>query len=101
MVPRSGVAGIRRDEEGFTMQEAEIYARLTTVFHEVFDDDVVLRPDLAADDVDGWDSLNHIRFMLGVSKAFKMKFSASAMGELKNIGDLVALIKRKSSVKDE
>ena len=82
---------------GSDMQEADIYAKLTSVFHDVFDDDLVLTPELTADDVDGWDSLNHIRLMLAVSKAFNMKFSASAVGELKDVGDLVALIRRKSA----
>jgi acyl carrier protein len=42
--------------------------------------------------VDGWDSLTHIRLMLTVEKAFKIKFSTSEIGQLENVGDLVALI---------
>ena len=84
-------------QEGFGMQEAEIYAKLTTVFRNVFDDECVLTPETTADDVEGWDSLNHIRLILAVSKAFTTKFSASEVGELKNVGELVELIRRKSA----
>jgi acyl carrier protein len=78
------------------MQDADIYAKLTLVFREVFDGEVTLTPETTADDVEGWDSLQHVRLMLAVSKAFNVKFSASALGGLKNVRDLVELIKVRS-----
>lgn len=76
------------------MDEPEIYARLTKIFEDVFDEDsLTVTPQLAAKDVDGWDSLTHIRLMLTIEKAFKIKFSASEIGKLENVGELVALIK--------
>jgi acyl carrier protein len=79
------------------MEEAAIYDKLTTVFHEVFDEpDLVLRPDLIAEDVDGWDSLTHVRLVLAVSKAFAVRFSAAEIGGLENVGDFVALIRTKA-----
>lgn len=75
------------------MDDDEIYSRLSDVFASVFDDDVELTPQLSAKDVDGWDSLTHIRLILSVEKAFKVKFSNSEIGNLKNVGELVALIR--------
>lgn len=76
------------------MDESQIYSRLAEVFHDVFDDDSIqLTPQLTAKDVDGWDSLTHIRLMLTVEKAFKIRLSTSEIGKLENVGDLVALIK--------
>ncbi|MGC1524041.1 MAG: acyl carrier protein [Steroidobacteraceae bacterium] len=76
--------------------EDPILTRLTSVFREVFDDDdLVLKPELTANDVNGWDSLTHIRLILSVQKAFGVKFSAVEMSRLKNVGDLVALTKHK------
>jgi acyl carrier protein len=76
------------------MDDAQIYARLTEIFEDVFDeDDIVVTPELAAKDVDGWDSLTHIRLILTVEKAFKIKFSTSEVGKMENVGDLVKLIK--------
>ena len=76
------------------MDDAQIYARLTEIFADVFDeDDIVVTPELSAKDVDGWDSLTHIRLILTVEKAFKIKFSTSEVGKMENVSDLVKLIK--------
>jgi acyl carrier protein len=76
------------------MNEAEIYARLTGIFEEVFDEESIqVTPELSAKDVDGWDSLTHIRLILTVEKAFKVKFATAEIGNLKSVGDLVTLIK--------
>ena len=78
------------------MDEPQIYQRLTEIFQEVFDEDSIeVTPKLSADDVDGWDSLTHIRLVLTIEKAFKIKFSTSEIGKLENVGDLVALIQAK------
>ena len=76
------------------MDEAQIYSRLAEIFAGVFDEDTIqITPELSAKDVDGWDSLTHIRLILTVEKAFKIKFSTSEIGKLENVGDLVSLIK--------
>ena len=48
-------------------------------------------------DVDGWDSLTHIRLILTVEKAFKVKFSTSEIGKMQTVGDLVTLIKARAA----
>ena len=78
------------------MDEPQIYQRLTEIFQDVFDEDSIeVTPKLSADDVDGWDSLTHIRLILTIEKAFKIKFSTSEIVKLENVGDLVALIQAK------
>ena len=78
------------------MDETTIYSQLSEVFARVFDDDSIkVSPELSAKDVDGWDSLTHIRLILTIEKKFKIKFSTSEIGKLKNLGDLVKLIKEK------
>jgi len=85
------------DRKGTGMDQAQVYSKLTTVFREVFDeDDLDLKPETTADEVDGWDSLTHIRLVLAVSKSFGVKFSASEIGALKNVGEFVELIQKKS-----
>ena len=79
------------------MQRTEIYDKLTDIFRDTFDDpQLVLGPQLTADEVDGWDSLYHIRLMLTVQEAFSIKFSALEISNLKNVGDLANLIAAKS-----
>ena len=78
------------------MQSPEIYARLTQLFHDLFDDpELILSPTLTAKDVGGWDSLNHVRLVLSVQKAFGVRFSAFEISKLGNVGELVQLIEVK------
>lgn len=79
------------------MDESDIYARLTAILQDFFDDpSIIATPVLSAKDVDGWDSLTHIRLILTVEKAFKVKFSTSEIGKMERLGDLVAIIKARS-----
>lgn len=79
------------------MNELEIYTRLTEIFQDIFDDNsIIANPGLSAKDVDGWDSLTHIRLILTVEKAFKVKFSTSEIGKMETVGDLAALIKARA-----
>ncbi|WFU39402.1 acyl carrier protein [Bradyrhizobium sp. CB82] len=79
------------------MEKSQLYSKLTAIFREVFDEDELnVTPQTTADDVDGWDSLSHIRLVLAVSKAFGVKFSASEIGNLKNVGEFAALIEKKA-----
>jgi acyl carrier protein len=76
------------------MDDAQIYSRLARVFNDVFDDETIeLTPQLTAKEVDGWDSLTHIRLILSVEKEFKIRFTTSEIGNLENVGDLAALVK--------
>ncbi len=70
-----------------------IFEQLTEVFRDVFDDDeLVIDATTTALDVEGWNSLAHIRLVVSIEKAFKLRFSAAEIGNLKNVGDMVELI---------
>jgi len=80
------------------MSQDTTYAKLTEIFHDVFDDDsITVTSALTADDVDEWDSLSHIRLVLAVEKKFGLKFSAAEVGRLKNVGEFVSLIEAKAT----
>lgn len=80
------------------MTETEILAKLQTTFADVLDeDDLVLTPQTTAQDVDGWDSLSHVRLVLTVEKAFGVKLSAGEIGRLKNVGDLIVLLQARQA----
>ena len=79
------------------MELPQIYDKLTGIFQDLFDDDSLqVTPELTAKDVDGWDSVSHIRMILTVEKAFKMKFSTTEVGRLKTVGDMVQLIRTRT-----
>lgn len=78
------------------MADAKTLDKLTLVLREVFDDDsLVATPDLSAKSVPGWDSLGNVRFFLEVESEFSVRFSATEIGTLKNVGELAALIEKK------
>ena len=82
------------------MPSEETYQKLTGILQDVFDDDtIVANPALTAAEVQGWDSLAHLRVMFTVEKTFGVDFAASQISELKNVGDLAALIESKLAAK--
>ncbi len=80
------------------MEEREIYSKLRDVFVDVFDDDsIALSPETTASDVDGWDSLTHVRLLMTIQKSFKIKFTTSEIGKLQNVGDLARRIQERAT----
>lgn len=78
------------------MTDAEIYDELNSVFRQVLEDDSIeLTPTTTAEDVEGWDSMNHIFIVVELEKRFGVKFQAAEMEELKNVGELAALVTQK------
>ena len=74
----------------------DILDRITTVLVDVFDDDdLVATETLSADDVPGWDSLTHVRFILSVEREFAVRFSASEIATFANVGDLARAVAAK------
>jgi acyl carrier protein len=78
------------------MTDQELYAELNGIFRRVLDDDtIILTPSTTTEDVDGWDSVNHIFIVVELEKQFGVKFHAAEMEELKNVGELVTLVREK------
>jgi acyl carrier protein len=78
------------------MQSAEIYAQLTTIFRDLFEDDtLILTPSLSAADVPEWDSFNHINLIVAIESRFKIKFQTAELEQLHTVGHLVSLIAAK------
>jgi acyl carrier protein len=78
------------------MAKPETIAQMLPVFHEVFDDDtLVIVPATTAKDVEGWDSLSHIRLMVAIESAFGVRIRASEAAKLNNVAELADLIERK------
>ena len=80
------------------MSEAEIYTFLTDTFHDVFmRDDIVLKPELSAKDLEGWDSFKQIEIVLATEERFGTKFSTREVDSLQSVGDLVRLVSAKTN----
>ena len=74
----------------------DILGELQPIFHEVFDDDsIVVTNETNADMIEDWDSLSHIRLVAAVSKYFGVKFALGEFQGLKNVGEMIDLIREK------
>ena len=75
------------------MESDAVYAKLTDIFHDVFDDNgIVLSPEMTAEDVPEWDSLSHVRLIIAIQQNFGVNFSAAQASNLRNVGELVELL---------
>jgi acyl carrier protein len=74
----------------------EVYELLTAIMRKVFKDQtLVARPEIRAQDVTGWDSIAHIRFVLEVERGFKVKFATTEIAKFGNIGELAEMVEKK------
>jgi acyl carrier protein len=78
------------------MDKSAIISTLTDVVRKVLDDpSIIITPETKAEDVENWDSLNHVFIVVEVEQRFGIKFQAAEMEELKNVGELTDLIARR------
>ena len=77
------------------MDKQEIFDSVQQIFRDNFDDEeLIITRETCADDIEDWDSLEHINLIVAVEKKFGMKFSMEDVRGLKNVGDLLDLIGR-------
>ena len=75
------------------MDSKVIYSRLNKVFRDVFDDDsITVNPKTTANDIEDWDSLEHITLIAAVEKEFKMKFKMGEIASMKNVGEMANIV---------
>jgi len=75
------------------MTREEIFAQLTEIFQDIFDDDeIVLTDATTADDIEDWDSLEQINLLVAIEKQFKIKFQLADVSSLENVGAMVDLV---------
>ncbi len=75
------------------MDSKTIYTRLNKVFRDVFDDDsITVNPKTTANDIEDWDSLEHITLIAAVEKEFKMKFKMGEISSMKNVGEMANIV---------
>ena len=77
------------------MDDGEILSKIAVIVADVVDlETVELTPGTIADDIEGWDSLAHVRIVVAVEEEFHCKFMTKEITALKCVGDFVALVKR-------
>jgi len=78
------------------MNQAEVIAKLQTLFDDLFLDPVSLTPTMTAKDVPEWDSLMHISLVVAVEKAFGVRFRVGEVEATRNVGEFADLILKRA-----
>ena len=81
------------------MNRENIKEKLQSVFIDVFDDeDLTISNSMSSDDIEDWDSLNHIVLVLSIEKCFDIRFMTGEVQSLKDVGDMIKLLEEKTSI---
>ncbi len=82
------------------MEENELYDQLQVIYCDILKKDQVrLSAETTAADIDGWDSLTHMILMDKIERHFSIKFKLMDIMKFNNVGDMVACIQKKLSMK--
>ena len=80
------------------MTDEAIYDRLNALFREAFfRDDITVGPATTAADVAGWDSHKQIEILMLVEEDYGFQFTSREIDGLKSVGDLAAVIAKRSN----
>ncbi|MBE6084548.1 MAG: acyl carrier protein [Selenomonas ruminantium] len=75
------------------MTREEVYERLNNVFRDVFDDETItLTDETTANDIEDWDSFEHINLVVAVQDEFSFKIPMGKVVSMQNVGEMVDII---------
>ncbi|MCI9462638.1 MAG: acyl carrier protein [Lachnospiraceae bacterium] len=74
----------------------EVLEKINEVFRNIFEkENLVISEDTSADDIEGWDSLQHVKILVMLEQEFHVEFDIDEIISMDNIGDMVRIIKGK------
>ncbi|WP_322996998.1 acyl carrier protein [Castellaniella sp.] len=77
------------------MNDKEILVTLNDIFRDVLDDDDInITENSSAADYEEWDSLANVNLIVAAEMRFGVRFRTSEVEGLRNVGELIALIKK-------
>jgi len=75
---------------------SNILEQVNEIFKDVLDmEEIQLTELTTANDIEEWDSLNHIHIVVSIEKHFKIRFSSKEIQSWKNVGEMVSCISQK------
>lgn len=78
------------------MNREEIVAKVQEIFKDILEEEEIeLKDNTTANDVDNWDSLTHILLVVAIEKAFNIKFTSKEILSWKNVGEMIDSIQAK------
>ena len=78
------------------MSREEVFVKLNEVFRDVFDDESIEVSEVTtSNDIEDWDSLEHINLIAAVEQEFGVKFNMGQVVTMKNVGEMADIILQK------
>ncbi len=75
------------------MTRENVLEQVQDILRDIFDDeDIVVTNDTTADDIEDWDSLEHINVITSIEKHFNIRFAMNEVTGFKNVGNMVDTI---------
>lgn len=78
------------------MNRTEILEKVAESIRSILDlpnQEITMRT--TAEDIEGWDSFNHINIVVAIENQFGVKFNTSEVEEVRAVGEFVKLIEKK------
>jgi acyl carrier protein len=80
------------------MTKEDMFGQVQEIFRDIFDvDDLVITDSTNSDEIEDWDSLNHINLVSAIEQEFGVKFTLVELVSLKNVGEMIDLMTFKVS----
>lgn len=80
------------------MDYQNIIDQLNPIFRRILDNEnISLTASTTANDVEGWDSLNHLQLVVAIERHFKIKFTASEIQNWENVGEICESVLKRTS----
>ncbi|MBO4877094.1 MAG: acyl carrier protein [Ruminococcus sp.] len=75
------------------MDKNEVIGRLNEIFRDVFgDDSITVNEATTSDDIEDWDSIEHINLIGAVEDEFGLRFRMREVSGMKNVGEMIDII---------
>ena len=81
------------------MDSATILKQVNEIFIDVLENPkIIVTRESVANDVEDWDSLNHIQLVVAIEKHFKVRFTTNEISAWKNVGEMCDVISARTTV---
>jgi acyl carrier protein len=75
------------------MNREQVFEKLNEVFRDVFDDEsICVNDSTTSNDIEDWDSLEHINLLAAVEQEFGVRFNMGQVVSMKNVGEMADII---------
>lgn len=75
------------------MTRSRVFIIVQDIFRDIFDDeDLIISDSTNANEIEDWDSLNHINLVSAIEKEFSIKFALGELMAIKDVGAMVNLM---------